>query len=212
MTLKIAVISQKGGVGKSTISRAIAVQIAHEKLTPLLADLDIKQKTSVDWGERRKAHPDALVNVDVQAFSTHDEALAAGEKYDAVVMDSKGYTDEQTADLCKKSDIIVHPCGFSLDDRKPTFVTLNTLIKLGIPNNKINIVLVGDRTASSEKEVRGYFAEGGYHVVEGYLRKKKTFETALDNGLSVTEASRENYRQEAITLVEAISKRLEVVL
>ena len=211
MTIIIAIISQKGGVGKSTISRAIAVQVAEENLKPLLADLDIQQKTSFDWAERRKIHED-IIQIEARAYRSHDEALTEMKDFDVIILDSKGYTDEQTADICKKADLVVHPCGFSVDDRKPTFITLNTLVKLGIPKERLNVVLIGDHTEASEAEIRTYFSKGGYHVIDGFLRKKKIYELALNEGLSVTEASRKDYRIEASKLTESISKRLEVVL
>ena len=42
----IAFISQKGGVGKSTLSQALAVEAKKQKLKVLLADCDIQQTTS----------------------------------------------------------------------------------------------------------------------------------------------------------------------
>jgi chromosome partitioning protein len=42
----IAFISQKGGVGKSTLARALAVEASHKKLRVLLADCDPQQATS----------------------------------------------------------------------------------------------------------------------------------------------------------------------
>ena len=49
MALKIAVISQKGGVGKSTLVRALAVEYARNDWTVKIADMDLKQKTTTEW-------------------------------------------------------------------------------------------------------------------------------------------------------------------
>jgi len=46
MTTIIAFISQKGGVGKSTLARALAREASHQKLSVLLADCDPQQATS----------------------------------------------------------------------------------------------------------------------------------------------------------------------
>ena len=42
----IAILSQKGGGGKSTLARCLAVELTKQKLNNLLIDLDIQQKTS----------------------------------------------------------------------------------------------------------------------------------------------------------------------
>jgi len=42
----IACLSQKGGGGKSTLSRCLAVELTKQKHRTLLVDLDIQQKTS----------------------------------------------------------------------------------------------------------------------------------------------------------------------
>jgi chromosome partitioning protein len=42
----IAILSQKGGGGKSTLARCLAVELTKQKKKVLLVDLDIQQKTS----------------------------------------------------------------------------------------------------------------------------------------------------------------------
>ena len=53
MTTIIAFVSQKGGVGKSTLSRALAREAAHNGLKVKIADLDTQQGTSIDWHRTR---------------------------------------------------------------------------------------------------------------------------------------------------------------
>jgi len=42
----IACLSQKGGGGKSTLARALSVELTKQKKNVCLIDLDIQQKTS----------------------------------------------------------------------------------------------------------------------------------------------------------------------
>jgi chromosome partitioning protein len=44
----IALISQKGGVGKSTLARVLSVEASKKKIKTLLADCDHQQKTSFE--------------------------------------------------------------------------------------------------------------------------------------------------------------------
>ena len=53
MTTLIAFVSQKGGVGKSTLSRAVAREAAASGLNVKVADLDTQQGTTVAWHRRR---------------------------------------------------------------------------------------------------------------------------------------------------------------
>ena len=49
----VAFISQKGGVGKSTLSRGLAREAAKSGLAVKICDLDTQQDTSVEWHRRR---------------------------------------------------------------------------------------------------------------------------------------------------------------
>ena len=60
----VAFISQKGGVGKSTLSQALAVEASKQKLKTLLADYDPQQKTC-----HRRLSPTRERHWDVQRFS-----------------------------------------------------------------------------------------------------------------------------------------------
>jgi chromosome partitioning protein len=81
MTTIIAFVSQKGGVGKSTLSRGLAREAAHNGLKVKIADLDTQQGTSVDWHRIRL---DAGIQPDVaaEAFGTAKQALKIADQYD----------------------------------------------------------------------------------------------------------------------------------
>ena len=49
----ISFISQKGGVGKSTLTRALAREAAAGEMSVKVADLDTDQATVVDWHRLR---------------------------------------------------------------------------------------------------------------------------------------------------------------
>ena len=53
MPVIVGFISQKGGVGKSTLARALGAVVAHAGLKVRIADLDAKQQTVLAWEEAR---------------------------------------------------------------------------------------------------------------------------------------------------------------
>src|SRR5688572_3037898 len=117
MALMIGVVSQKGGVGKSTISRLIAREYAQSGWNVKIADLDISQGTSTDWKQRREQN--ALTpEVAVEPFRTVDQALRVAPHYDLVVFDGPPHSMVGTKEIAKASDIIILPTGLSLDDLK----------------------------------------------------------------------------------------------
>jgi len=53
MAVIIAIVSQKGGLGRSTLSRLIARAYANAEWNGKIADLDVGQGTSFNWQGRR---------------------------------------------------------------------------------------------------------------------------------------------------------------
>jgi chromosome partitioning protein len=62
----ITIAMQKGGVGKSTIARSLAVAAARDGLSVLMIDMDSQQSVS-QWAERREG------DMPVVVFSTENE-------------------------------------------------------------------------------------------------------------------------------------------
>ena len=68
MTYIIGMVSQKGGVGKSTLARMMAREIADGGMTVKIADLDTQQQTCTYWAGRR-AENGILPEIQVQSFA-----------------------------------------------------------------------------------------------------------------------------------------------
>jgi len=85
MALIIGVVSQKGGVGKSTIARLIARELAAQDWEVKIADLDISQATSYHWRARRlqrAMEPD----ISIEQYGRVDQALKSAEHFDLLVL------------------------------------------------------------------------------------------------------------------------------
>ncbi|KLL01767.1 MAG: plasmid partition protein ParA [Mycoplasmataceae bacterium RC_NB112A] len=110
----IAFISQKGGVGKSTLARTVAVEVSHYKFKTLLVDCDPQQTTSYNWLQLRKKS-----KFEVKIFPTVQKALWEASKYDLLIIDGSARTSQATLEISQNSDLIIQPTGASRDDLVP---------------------------------------------------------------------------------------------
>ena len=103
----IAIVSQKGGVGKSTLAVHLAA-LASETQKVILMDLD-PQGSAMEWGSRRgdrapditPAHPASLAR---------EIERARGDGYDLVVIDTAPHSDHAALQAARAADLIVVPC------------------------------------------------------------------------------------------------------
>src|SRR2546422_155250 len=139
MALIIGVVSQKGGVGKSTIARLIARELAAQDWEVKIADLDISQATSYHWRARRlqrAIEPD----ISIEQYGRVDQALKSAEHFDLLVLDGAPHATQATQQIAKASDLVIIPTGLAVDDLQPGVTLAHELIK-HVPREKIVFVL-----------------------------------------------------------------------
>lgn len=210
MSYKIGVVSQKGGVGKSTLSRAIAYTYAEAGWNIKLADLDINQSSSYTWLQRRLQNQ-IEPTISVECFGSVAQALKNSSVFDLIVFDSAPHASRSTVDIAKESDLVILPTGLSLDDLIPTVVLANTLTeKHSINRKKICFALC--RAGTSDKELieaKEYLNATTYHVLDGVLFEKTGYRRAQDSGFSVVETTFKTLRDQADKLMQSIIDRFE---
>jgi chromosome partitioning protein len=77
MPLIVAFVSQKGGVGKSTLARGLATFALRSGLKTRIADLDAQQHTALVWETTRARHV-IKPSVELMPFGSVKEAVASG--------------------------------------------------------------------------------------------------------------------------------------
>lgn len=187
MALTIGVVSQKGGVGKSTLARLIAREYALAGWSIKIADLDVSQGTSFNWQSRRLQSGLEPV-IPVERFGSVEQALKIGDHYDLVILDGPPHSTAGTLKIAGASLLTVLPTGLSLDDLEPSVLLAHELRKRGTATGKIVFALsrVGD-SESEIQEAREYIQQAGYGVLPGSLPEKTAFRRASDEGRSLTE-------------------------
>lgn len=203
MTTIIAFVSQKGGVGKSTLARALAREAVAGGLKTKIADLDTQQGTSVDW-HRTRLHAGIEPAVSAEAYATADQALKEAARYDLLIIDGPARTSKGTLAIARVADLVVQPSGPSVDDLRPAVREFHALVKEGIPKDKLTFAFNRVGTANEESEARTYVAEAGYTALDGCLLERPAYRKAQNGGLAVTETSYAGLNAKADALIQAL--------
>lgn len=204
MAIIIGVLSQKGGVGKSTISRLIGREFSASDWNVKIADMDIQQGTSFHWCKRRAANA-VLPEVRTETFSSVKAALKDAQHFDLFILDGAPHATAATADIAKEADLIILPTGLAIDDMAPQVLLAHEFVKNGIPKEKIAFVLwrVGDSDTEIQ-EARDYIAEAGYQTLDGQVPDRTGYRRASDAGRAVTETNSQSLNQRADTVAQSI--------
>jgi chromosome partitioning protein len=208
MSTIIAFVSQKGGVGKSTLARALAREAAAGGLKTKIADLDTQQGTSVDWNRTRLGAGIEPV-VAVEAFATADQALKSAADYDLLIIDGPARTSKGTLAIAKVAHLVVQPTGASRDDLLPAVREFHALVNKGITRDKLAFALNRIGTPAEEGEARAYIAEAGYAALEGCLLERPAYRKAQNTGHAVTETSYSGLNAKADSLIQALIDKVE---
>jgi chromosome partitioning protein len=133
---RIIFASPKGGSGKSTICRNLAVAAAHGGIGPVTADLD-PQATLTIWSRRRAKSLPAIPHFKV-AWGDADALLDDGELdgHEALFVDTPPSIETQPAAfgmLLAAADLVVVPTRATFDDAESVAPFLQHLREEGRP-------------------------------------------------------------------------------
>src|SRR5712671_6544825 len=173
MPLIASFVSQKGGVGKSTLARALAVVLRKGGMNALVADIDFQQSTIGEWAKLRDARG-IKPSIPVRRFKTADDAIIGGGATDVLIIDGPARASAGTLELARQSDLLVQPSGCGLDDVRPAVLLFHELLAAGISRERLVVVL--SRTAGEPEEgaARRYLQKAKYEVLSTALPERLT--------------------------------------
>jgi chromosome partitioning protein len=204
----VAFVSQKGGVGKSTLARAVAREGAKAGLRVKLADLDTQQGTSVDWHRTRLAAGIQPV-ISAEAYATAAQALSVADRYDLLILDGPARTSAATLEIARASSIVVQPTGAAADDLRPAVREFHALTRAGVPKPKLVFALNRIGTDAEESDARQYIADAGYETLPGSLPERAGYRMAQNAGYAITETRFSPLNERADALIQALIDRIE---
>lgn len=203
MAYIVAFVSQKGGVGKSTLARALAREAAASEANVKIADLDVQQGTSQAW-QRIREQQEVQPRISVEAFGSARDALAEADRYDLLIIDGPARASSATAEIAKRAHLIVQPTSATLDDLTPAVGLFHGLQKAGVSLSRLTFALNHVGTQAEEDAARGYLGEAGYDVLPGSLPQRPAYGQAMNIGRSITETPFPSLNKRADTLIQAL--------
>lgn len=209
MALIIACLSQKGGVGKSTLARLLARTYASAGWSVKICDFNTRQLTSVDWvAVRLQAGLEPVI--DAQPMNSVKKLK--NEPYDLLVIDGAPDSDQTSLEAARIADLVVVPTGLTVDDLKPQVSFANELIGKGVDRDKLMFVL--NKTTESElaaREAAHFLRQQGFLVAETDLAAKTGYQMAQNAGAAVSETKYATLNDRADTLAAEIVDRMNAL-
>jgi chromosome partitioning protein len=203
----IGVVSQKGGVGKSTLCHLIAREAAAAGKQVKILDFDTKQMTSTDW-VRARLERALEPEVAAEPVKNIDGALKHNRGYDVIVVDGAAGTPKRTAELAKACDLIILPTGASRADLVPTLALARRITELKIAPGGPVFALCRILTESEAAEARARIGAAGFETLEGELVERPGYRQAQNIGRSATETGFPSLNDKARRLARAVLERL----
>jgi chromosome partitioning protein len=208
MSVVIALISQKGGVGKSTLARAIAAVAARAGLKVRLVDLDPQQRTLLLWEKARRDN-EIWPEIVIEALAAEEAPIALARVDDLLILDLPGQMNEAALQVALRAHVVVQPTGPSLDDLHPAELVFHALVRCGVPRERLVFALCRLLNQAEENKARTYLAATGYAVLPGAIPERVMYREALDRGRSLTEVESHDLDQLVSALMAGLFQKVE---
>ena len=181
--IKIAIISQKGGAGKTTLSINLAVEAERNNLSSLLIDLD-PQSSATEWSDIREQDYPVVLSAHA---SRMDKLIQKAEVNNAsfIFIDTAPHSENAALESAKIADLVLIPCRAGILDIKAIQSSLNICNLAQVKALVILNALPSQRTI--EKEARQAIEKIGGNVCEYTVGQRIIFNHAMTAGLGVVE-------------------------
>jgi chromosome partitioning protein len=205
----IALISQKGGVGKSALARLLAVEFIRAGWQVKIADLDTMQGTATKWKARRD-RANLQPEIPVEKFATVDRAVREAERFDLVLLDGPAHAEQGGRGMAKASDLVLMPTGYGLDDLEAQVEAAYELEESGIERSKIWFVFCRiTGSASEDQAARDYLRRAKINVFAPVLPELPSIRQGHNAGKAASEISFPAVQERATALAVAIAAHMQ---
>lgn len=152
----IAIISQKGGAGKTTLALHLAVAAERSGQTAVIIDLD-PQASATSWKDSRIGDSPAVVSAQATRLAAVMDAAAKGGAA-VCIIDTAPHSESAALAAARAADLILIPCRPAILDLR---AISNTIELARIAGKPVAVVL-------NSVPPRGSLAEEAAAAVTGY--------------------------------------------
>lgn len=128
----VLIAAQKGGSGKTTLTRNLAVAAVHDGQAVLCLDLD-PQGSLRGWWESREADTPAMLDRDPAPHALRATLDAARGQFDLCLIDTPPAAPEWLTEALGAADLALIPVRPSPDDLRAVGATISAANAAGVP-------------------------------------------------------------------------------
>lgn len=179
----VAVVSQKGGAGKTTIALHLATSAALEGRNTAIIDLD-PQASAANWADRRAAELPVVLSAHASRLA-HERRRVEEMGGELLVIDTAPHSDSAALEAAKAADLILVPCRPAILDIEAISNTLDLIRTTGTPVHVVMNAVApqGNEAAEAAEAIAGL----GVGVCPVHLHQRVAFSRALITGQSAQE-------------------------
>ena len=179
----IAIVSEKGGAGKTTIAVNLAVAAESYGKATVIFDLDPRANAAI-WGDAREGKIPEVIPAQAARLSILLQQARKNEA-DLVILDTPGNALNVAEVACSQADLILIPCR----PYPPDLVSIVPTVKTALSAGKPAFVLInaapvqGSETAEATTAIE----RAGVAVCPVILYQRKAFVSRFHEGMSALE-------------------------
>jgi chromosome partitioning protein len=179
----IAIISEKGGAGKTITAVTLGAAASRHGLLTVLFDVDPSANTTV-WGDARPEKTPQVIPAQVPRLSRL-LAQAKEQEADLAIIDTPGHDLPTAEAVAPHADLIIIPCRPS----PPDLVSIVPTVKIALKSGNPSFVLLTDAPVIGNEttEAREAIGKAGVNVCPIVLHSRKAFSRGFQDGLTAFE-------------------------